>query len=143
MNYPYRNQYYLQDLQAMKDRIDNQIREYQNNSIAPQPITQNFQITPQQNSSELESKYVENIDEVKNTFVMKTGIFINKDYSMLWIKDTSGNIRTFTLDEVIEVAYQVSVSGEVVLFSPASASFDMFKNAYQRGDLFKEKVNNL
>ena len=48
-----------------------------------------------------------------------------------------------TLDEVIEVAYQVSVSGEVVLFSPASASFDMFKNAYQRGDLFKEKVNNL
>ena len=103
MNYPYRNQYYLQDLQAMKDRIDNQIREYQNNSIAPQPITQNFQITPQQNSSELESKYVENIDEVKNTFVMKTGIFINKDYSMLWIKDTSGNIRTFTLDEVIEI----------------------------------------
>ena len=54
MNYPYRNQYYLQDLQAMKDRIDNQIREYQNNSIAPQPITQNFQITPQQNSRRLE-----------------------------------------------------------------------------------------
>ena len=48
-----------------------------------------------------------------------------------------------TLDEVIEVAYRVSVYPEVVLFSPASASFDMFKNAYQRGDLFKEKVNNL
>lgn len=48
-----------------------------------------------------------------------------------------------TLDEVIDVAYKVSVSGEVVLFSPASASFDMFKNAYQRGDLFKEKVNKL
>lgn len=48
-----------------------------------------------------------------------------------------------TLDEVIEVAYRVSVEGEVVLFSPASASFDMFKNAYQRGDLFKEKVSKL
>lgn len=48
-----------------------------------------------------------------------------------------------TLDEVIEVAYRVSIPGEVVLFSPASASFDMFKNAYQRGDLFKEKVNKL
>ena len=48
-----------------------------------------------------------------------------------------------TLDEVIEVAYQVSIPGEVVLFSPASASFDMFKNAYQRGDIFKEKVNKL
>ena len=48
-----------------------------------------------------------------------------------------------TLDEVIECAYQVSENGEVVLFSPASASFDMFKNAYQRGDIFKEKVNKL
>ncbi len=48
-----------------------------------------------------------------------------------------------TLDEVIEVAYRVSKKGEVVLFSPASASFDMFKNAYQRGDLFKEKVNKI
>lgn len=48
-----------------------------------------------------------------------------------------------TLDEVIDFANRVSVKGEVVLFSPASASFDMFKNAYQRGDLFKEKVNKL
>lgn len=48
-----------------------------------------------------------------------------------------------TLEEVIDAAYQVSKPGEVVLFSPASASFDMFKNAYQRGDLFKEIVNNI
>ncbi len=48
-----------------------------------------------------------------------------------------------TLEEVVEVANKVSESGEVVLFSPASASFDMFQNAYQRGDLFKELVNKL
>ena len=48
-----------------------------------------------------------------------------------------------TLEEVVEVAKEVSVPGEVVLFSPASASFDMFKNAYQRGDLFKEMVQKL
>lgn len=48
-----------------------------------------------------------------------------------------------SLEEVISVANRVSESGEVVLFSPASASFDMFKNAYQRGDLFKEMVNSL
>ena len=48
-----------------------------------------------------------------------------------------------TLDEVIEYAYRLSEKGEVVLFSPASASFDMFNNAYQRGDLFKEKVNKI
>lgn len=48
-----------------------------------------------------------------------------------------------TLDEVIECANRVSEKGEVVLFSPASASFDMFNNAYERGDIFKEKVNKL
>jgi len=48
-----------------------------------------------------------------------------------------------TLEEVIDKAKEVSKSGEVVLFSPASASFDMFKNAYQRGDIFKEMVKNI
>lgn len=48
-----------------------------------------------------------------------------------------------TLEEVVAVAKEVSVSGEVVLFSPASASFDMFKNAYQRGDLFKSFVEKI
>lgn len=48
-----------------------------------------------------------------------------------------------TLEEVVSVANEISIPGEIVLFSPASASFDMFKNAYQRGDLFKELVNKL
>ena len=61
-------------------------------------------------------------------------------------KVSDSNLQIYvmdTLDEVIDVAYQVAKSGEVVLFSPASASFDMFKNAYQRGDIFKEKVMNI
>ena len=33
--------------------------------------------------------------------------------------------------------------GQVVLFSPASASFDMFKNYADRGNKFKELVNKL
>ena len=48
-----------------------------------------------------------------------------------------------TLEEVVNKAYEIATDKEVVLFSPASASFDMFKNAYQRGDLFKELVNKL
>lgn len=61
-------------------------------------------------------------------------------------KKTGKNIPIYLLDsleEVISVANEVSVSGEVVLFSPASASFDMFKNAYQRGDLFKSFVEKI
>ena len=48
-----------------------------------------------------------------------------------------------TLEHVISKAKEVAKEGEVVLFSPASASFDMFKNAYQRGDIFRDLVNKL
>ena len=111
MAYPYyqNNQYYMQDLQNMKDRIDRQMQQVQQmnqNQIQnqqPVPITQNFQLAPNPNNNELESKYVNSIDEVKNTFVMKTGVFINKDFTSLWIKDVTGNIRTFRTEEIIEL----------------------------------------
>jgi hypothetical protein len=99
----------MQDLQNMRDRIDNQMRQIQQqqNQIpqqVPTNLTQNFQITPQQNiANELEVKYANNIDEVKNTFVMKTGVFLTKDFSTLWIKDVSGNVRTFRTEEVVEL----------------------------------------
>lgn len=48
-----------------------------------------------------------------------------------------------TLEEVVNKAYQVANEGEVVLFSPASASFDMFKNFADRGVKFKDLVNKL
>lgn len=100
-NYYPNNQYYMQDLQNMKDRIDNQIRQLQNQQPIQQPqIHQNFQLAPQNNNNELESKYADSFEEVKNTFVMKTGIFTKKDFSTIWIKDVSGNIRTFKTKEV-------------------------------------------
>ena len=108
MNYPVYNnsQYYMQNLQDMRDRIDNQIRNIQQNQMqqpVAQPITQNFQLAPQTNNNELDSKYANNIDEVKNTFVSKTALFINKDFSTLWIKDATGNIKTYKTEEIIEL----------------------------------------
>ena len=111
MPYPYypNNQFYIQDLQNMKDKIDRQmqqIQQFNQNQMQPQQaptnLTQNFQLAPNPTNNELESKYANNIDEVKNTFVMKTGVFINKDFNTLWIKTTNGNIRTFQLNEIIE-----------------------------------------
>ena len=48
-----------------------------------------------------------------------------------------------TLEEAVEKANEISKKGDVVLFSPASASFDMFKNFAERGNKFKQIVNKL
>jgi UDP-N-acetylmuramoylalanine--D-glutamate ligase len=52
-------------------------------------------------------------------------------------------IECNTLEEAIISASENSKSGDIVFFSPASASFDMFKNFVERGKKFKEIVNNL
>lgn len=113
MAYPYyaNNQYYMQnmqDLQNMREKIDRQMQQMQQlnqNQMQQQPtptnLTQNFQLAPNPNNNELESKYVNNIDEVKGIFVMKTGVFLNKELNTLWIKNTNGDIRTFELNEII------------------------------------------
>ena len=45
--------------------------------------------------------------------------------------------------QTVVIANRVAKPGEVVLFSPASASFDLFKNFEERGNKFKELVNRL
>ena len=102
---------YINELQQMRERIDKQIAQQNQQQMQPnipntQPtnLTQNFQLAPQtNNNSELESRFAENIDEVKNTFVMKTAVFVTKDYSTMWVKDVSGNIKTYKTEEVVEL----------------------------------------
>ena len=114
MAYPYyaNNQYYMQnmqELQNMKERIDKQMQQIQQlnqNQMQQQPqipqVNQTFQLAPNPTNNELESKYANNIDEVRNTFVMKTGVFVNKDFTSMWVKTTDGNIKTYELNEVIQ-----------------------------------------
>lgn len=45
--------------------------------------------------------------------------------------------------EALEMARSKASSGDVVLLSPACASFDLFKNYEDRGDQFKQAVLNL
>lgn len=106
---PY-NQNSIQQLEQMRDQLDARIQTAQQQQQQSQQqqtpqmpqINQSFQLAPTtNNNSDLEGRYAENIDEVKNTFVMKTGIFASKDFNTIWIKDVSGNIRTFKTEEII------------------------------------------
>jgi UDP-N-acetylmuramoylalanine--D-glutamate ligase len=45
--------------------------------------------------------------------------------------------------EAVKAAYGVSQKGDVVLLSPACASFDLFKNYEDRGEQFKQAVREL
>ncbi len=56
------------------------------------------------------------------------------------------NLRIYmceSLKETVDIANRIAKPDQVVLFSPGSASFDMFKNAYDRGNQFKKLVNKL
>ena len=72
----------------------------------------------------------------------------NKIYNAInyEIKNSQKNIQIFkveNLEEAVDKASQISNKGDVVLLSPASASFDMFKNFEERGNIFKRIVNKL
>lgn len=62
------------------------------------------------------------------------------------MKNTNKKIEIYhcdTLSETVNLAKKIARKGEIVLFSPASASFDMYKNFEERGDKFKAIVNSL
>lgn len=47
------------------------------------------------------------------------------------------------LKEAVELAHSIAKDGDVVLFSPACASYDQFDNYEQRGRIFKDLVHKL
>lgn len=47
------------------------------------------------------------------------------------------------MDDIVKKALEMSTSGDVVILSPAAASFDMFKDYKDRGNQFKEEVNKI
>lgn len=101
--FPYMNQsVYEQNLENIIQQANGQLQQLRNRPT-PTNLTQNFQITPQNSTpNDLQSAYVSGVEEVKNIFMTKNGIFVDKGLTNLWFKNTEGNIRTFTLQEVVQ-----------------------------------------
>lgn len=52
-------------------------------------------------------------------------------------------IDTESAKEAVDTAYYLADKGDIVLLSPACASFDLFENFEDRGNQFKQAVNEL
>lgn len=52
-------------------------------------------------------------------------------------------VRAETFMDAITAALAASAPGDVLLMSPACASYDMFNNFQQRGDIFREEIRKL
>ncbi len=52
-------------------------------------------------------------------------------------------INVFSMKEAVNKANQLSEKGDIVILSPGAASFNMFKNEFDRGNQFKKEVINI
>ena len=59
------------------------------------------------------------------------------------LADTTKIMKAKTMAEAVQVAHKHAVPGDVVLLSPANASFDMYSDYKARGTDFKEAVDAL
>lgn len=59
------------------------------------------------------------------------------------IDDLPEMVEFNTLEECVSYANKIANEGDIVVMSPASASFDMYKNFEERGEHFKRLVSKL
>lgn len=75
----------------------------------------------------------------------KVAVLIGEDRPIIEkaIEGTTTLINAESLKQAVELCQQNAVANDVVLLSPACASFDMFKGYSERGHQFVDCVNAL
>ena len=67
----------------------------------------------------------------------------NRKIQEAFQNDVALMVSTQGAEEAVKAAFHFANKGDVVLLSPACASFDLFKNYEDRGEQFKQAVRNL
>jgi UDP-N-acetylmuramoylalanine--D-glutamate ligase len=67
----------------------------------------------------------------------------NRKIHEAFAKDINPVVNTSNALDAVHAAFHFAVKGDVVLLSPACASFDLFKNYEDRGNQFKHAVKEL
>lgn len=67
----------------------------------------------------------------------------NRKIHEAFAKNINPVVNTGTAIEAVQAAFHFAEKGDVVLLSPACASFDLFKNYEDRGNQFKKAVKDL
>ena len=101
----YNNPYMQYNNQSALDRINTQMAELEKmreqlQKPMPQPtnLTQNFQIAP---TNREVIKYANSMEEVQRDMVVGDTPYFSKDMSIVWIKNTKGDIKTYELNEIV------------------------------------------
>ena len=92
---------YLKYLEKEKERIEKSKEQYINRFQQQQPtLNQTIQVTPTPSQS-IALKHVKGVEDVNSELVMFETPFVLDDYSALFIKNAKGEVRTFTMEEIV------------------------------------------
>ena len=94
----YNQQNALDRINAQMNELEKMKQQLQQPVQAPTSLTQNFQLAPTNRDV---IKYATSIDEVQKDMVIGDTPYFSKDMSVVWVKNTKGEIKTYELNEVV------------------------------------------
>jgi UDP-N-acetylmuramoylalanine--D-glutamate ligase len=148
------------DFQGLEHRLEHVAEingvDYYNDSYATNPISTGPALKAFQRpiiailgGSEKGIDYTGLVDEIMANNNIKAIVYIGETGEKIAeiLKDKNFQKTLFPggqkIEEIVAVASDLAKSGDVVVLSPASASFGLFKNYKDRGEQFKRAVNSL
>ena len=94
----YNNQANIDRINAQMAELEKIKQQMQQPVQQPTNLTQNFQIAP---TNREVIRYANSMDEVQRDMVVGDTPYFSKDMSVVWIKNTKGEIKTFELNEIV------------------------------------------